>query len=142
MFDGANTDYAWAGHIGFKFPLPGSDRQRGREREAVAEAGAVRDRGHALRLQVFARLDQRFDEAEAFAAQVKRYRAAILPDVEDQRKAAQHDYRVRRIDALNLLDVYTTFLETHRSYLEALTRYRAAVTDLQTVGEDLWEIAP
>ncbi len=140
MYDGANTNYAWAGQLGLKFPLPGSDRQRGLEGEALAEAQAIQDRGHALRLRARARLWQRYDEAEALAAQLTSYNDAILPDSEDQLKAAQQEYRVRRIDALNLLDVYNTYLDTHRTYLNTLTRYRAALADLETLGEDLWEV--
>ncbi len=140
LYDGANANYAWAGQLGLKFPLPGSDRQRGLEGEALAEARAIQDRGRALRLRAQARLQQRYNEAEALAAQLASYNDAILPDVEDQLKAAQQEYRVRRIDALNLLDVYNTYLDTHRAYLNTLTRYRAVVADLETLGEDLWEV--
>lgn len=140
LVDGMDTDSAWAGQIGLKVPLPGSDRQRGRELEARAAANAVQDRGRGLELMVYARLEQRFDEAEAWRSQVQRYETQILPDVEDQRRAAQQDYRVGRIDALNLLDVYRTYLETRRDYFDSVARYRAAWVDLETFGEDLWEI--
>jgi len=140
LYDAGRSDYAWAGRIALKFPLPGSDWQRGREGEARARLRELEQQLRALRLRARARLVQRLDEARVLAGQVARYRQDILPDVEDQRQAAQLDYRVRRIDALNLLDVYTTYRETRRSYLEAVTRYRAALADLETLGEDLWEI--
>lgn len=137
---GAETDYAWAGTLSLSLPLPGTDRQRGLEGEALAQAQAAADRIRAARLSFEARLRQRYDEAAAAAAQIKSYRESILPDVEDQLKSAQQEYRVRRIDALNLLDAYRTYLATQRDYLEALASYRAALADLETWGEDLWEV--
>lgn len=139
-YDGISAEYSWAGLLNLTLPLPGTDRQNGLEAEARAESWALRDRGRRLRLQAGARLDQRYDEARSLAGQLRNFEQAILPDVEDQRRAAQQEYRVRRIDALNLLDVYNTYLDTRRDYLETVTRYRAALADLDALGEDLWEI--
>lgn len=136
----AETDYAWAGTLSLSLPLPGSDRQRGLEGEALAEARSIADRFRVARLSFEARLQQRYDEAVAAAASIKSYRESILPDVEDQLKSAQQEYRVRRIDALNLLDTYRTYIATQRNYLEALASYRAALADLETLGEDLWGV--
>lgn len=135
-----SSEDAWAGGIGLRLPLPGSDRQRGLEAEALAKVRVLQDRNRALTLNAAARLQQRREEAATLADQVRDYREAIIPDVEDQLKAAQQEYRVRRIDALNLLDVYNTYLSTRRSYVESLIRYRSAITDLETRGEDLWEL--
>ena len=134
------SDYAWAGQIGLRFPLPGSDRQQGIEAEALAELYARKDRAQAQRLAVQARLRQRLDEAAAVAQRVEDFRKILLPDTEDQLKAAQQDYRVRRIDALGLVDVFNTYVEVRRDYLAALAELRAATTDLETYGEDLWEL--
>lgn len=136
----AETEFAWAGTLSLSLPLPGTDRQRGLEREAQALAQATADRARAATTAFAARLKQRHDEAVAAEAQIKSYRLSILPDVEDQLKAAQQDYRVRRIDALNLLDAYRTYLATQRDYLEALARQRAAIADIDALGEDLWEV--
>jgi len=141
LFNGMTTDYTWAGQLRLKMPLPGSDRQNGLEDEAIAALHQTRNRAQDLRIQTVAQVQQRFDEAETLSEQIRNFKEAILPDAEDQLKAAQQDYRVRRIDALNLVDVYNTFLDTRRSYLGTLTQYRAAVTDLQTGGEDLWELS-
>ncbi|HEC13330.1 MAG TPA: TolC family protein [Acidiferrobacteraceae bacterium] len=138
--DNTRNEYAWAGVIGLKFPIPGTDRQRGLENEARASANAVQYTAQTLQYETQARLQQRIDEAITLETQIENYRDRILPDVDDQLKAARQEYSVRRIDALNLLDVYTTYLETRRSYLQALVRYRAAQTDLDTLGEDLWEV--
>lgn len=138
--DGTNNNDAWAGRIGLTFPIPGSDRQNGLEGEALAEAAALKNNAAAQRLQAHARLNQRLDESQTFDKQLRQYRDVMLPDAEDQLQAAQQEYRVRRIDALNLLDVYATYGETRRAYVETLARYRAAITDLNTLGEDLWEI--
>ena len=137
---GAETDYAWAGALSLSLPLPGTDRQRGLEGEALAAAQATADRTRAAWLSFETRILQRYDEAVAAATRIESYRASILPDVEDQLKSAQQEYRVRRIDALNLLDAYRTHLATQRDYLEALANYRSALTDLETLGEDLWEV--
>lgn len=134
------TDYAWAGTLSLSLPLPGSDLQRGREGEALSQAQATGDRARGATTAFTALLQRRYDEAVAAAAQIESYRASILPDVEDQLKSAQQEYRVRRIDALNLLDAYRTYIATQRDYLEALARQRAAIVDLETQGEDLWEV--
>ena len=85
-------------------------------------------------------LRQRVEEATGLFAQARNYRDAVLPNAEDQLKAAQQEYRVRRIDALNLLDVYNTYLTIQRDYLESLANYRGALSDIDTLGEDLWEM--
>lgn len=140
LFEAGASDYTWAGQIALRFPLPGSDRQRGIEGEALAEVYARVDRARAQRLAVQARLRQRLDEAAAAAQRVEDFRKILLPDTEDQLKAAQQDYRVRRIDALGLVDVFNTYVEVRRDYLAALAELRAATTDLETYGEDLWEL--
>lgn len=140
LFNGTTTDYAWSGQLSLKLPIPGSDRQRGNEGEAYAEFHSREARARQFVLQANARLQQQVDAVRALAAQLEDYRSSVLPDVEDQRKAAVQQYRVRRIDALNLLDIYTTYIETRRQHLETLTRYRAVIADLKTFGEDLWEI--
>lgn len=140
LFEAGVSDYAWAGQVGLRFPLPGSDRQQGIEAEALAELYAHKDRAQAQRLVVQARLHQRLDEAAAAAQRVEDFRKTLLPDTEDQLKAAQQDYRVRRIDALGLVDVFSTYVEVRRDYLAALAELRATATDLKTYGEDLWEL--
>jgi cobalt-zinc-cadmium efflux system outer membrane protein len=140
LIAGGASDYAWSGQIGLRFPLPGSDRQQGIEGEALAQMYARVDRARAQRLIVQARLRQRLDEAIAAAQRVEDFRKVLLPDTEDQLQAAQQDYRVRRIGALALVDVFNTYVEVRRDYLEALVELRAATTDLETFGEDLWEV--
>jgi len=137
---GSGSDYAWAGLLSIKLPFPGSRRYKGEVAEAVAQAMLVKDQARFLQRNFKTKLQQREDEARSLAAQLQSFSDTILPDTEDQLKAAQQSYRVRRIDALNLIDVYTTYLNTRRDYLETLVRFRAAVTDLNTFGEDLWEI--
>lgn len=140
LYYGGVADQAVAGGIGLRLPLPGSDLQRGREAEARAQAQAVQERAALLATSARAQLRQRVDDAKTLLAQVETYEQRILPDVEDELKVAQQDYRVGRIDALNLIDVYRTYLDARQSYLALLTDYRAAVADLETAGEDLWEI--
>lgn len=140
LFAGGVSDYAWSGQIGLRFPLPGSDRQQGIEAEAMAEMYAAIDRARAQRLAVQARLEQRLDEAVAAARRVEDFREVLLPDTEDQLESAQQNYRVRRIDALELVDVFNTYIDVRREYLDALVELRAATTDLETFGEDLWEV--
>lgn len=139
LYDGA-SDYAWAGRVGLRLPFPGSDRQQGLEAEALAEMNRVADLGQAQRLAVQTRLGQRLDEAAALAERVEDFRKVLLADAEDQLKAAQQEYRVGRIDALGLIDVFNTYVEIRRDYLETLTRLRAATADLAGFGEDLWEV--
>ncbi len=140
LYSAGEADNAWAGGVGLRLPLPGSDRQHGLEAEALAQAQAAQDRARALRLVLQGQLRQRADEAAKLEEQIRAYREVTLLDAEDQLKAAQQEYRVRRIDALNLLDVYNTYIEISRTYLDMVARYRAAVADIETWGEDLWEI--
>lgn len=136
---GVGTD-AWAGGVRLSVPLPGSDLQRGREAEARAEQNRASDIAAAVAVRVDKLLRQRVEEATGLFAQARNYRDAVLPNAEDQLKAAQQEYRVRRIDALNLLDVYNTYLTIQRDYLESLANYRGALSDIDTLGEDLWEM--
>ena len=140
LYDGSTTDYAWAGQVSLKFPFPGSNRQRGLEQEAQARSQATHYRVKAILDRARARLRQRAEEANALAVQLTTYQRQTLPDVDDQLKAARQAYRVRRIDNLNLMDVYRTYLETRRNYLTLLVRHRAARIDILTFGEDMWEI--
>jgi outer membrane protein TolC len=138
--DGINREDALAGQLSFKFPLPGSDRQSGLEAEAVAERYAVTDQANAQRIEVRSVFSQSLKVAHTLEKQIQDYQAVMLPDAEDQLKAARQAYRLGRIDALNLLDIYSTYSEIQQSYLETLVRYRAVITDLQTLGEALWEV--
>jgi outer membrane protein TolC len=138
--DGTNREDALAGQLSFKFPLPGSDRQSGLEAEALAQRYAVTDQAQAQRIEARSLFSQSLQVARALDKQLRDYQAAMLPDAEDQLKAARQAYRVSRIDALNLLDVYTTYTDIQKSHLETLVRYRVVMTDLQTLGEDLWEV--
>lgn len=134
------SDYAWAGRLALRLPIPGSDLQQGREAEARAEMDRSGDRARAQYLTVKSSLGRRLDEAKTLERRVGDFRKLLLPDAEDQLKAAQQDYRVGRIDALSLTDVFATYVDIHREYLDALLRLRAAIADLQTLGEDLWEL--
>ncbi|HEB59406.1 MAG TPA: TolC family protein [Gammaproteobacteria bacterium] len=140
VLDNGNRTDSWAGSVSVSMPLPGSDRQDGLEAEALARFYTISDQATARRLHIDASFRQRLDEAYALDAQLRQFRESILPDADDQLKAAQQAYRVRSIDALNLLDVFATYTEARRGYLEVLVRYRAAITDLETLGEDLWEV--
>ncbi len=138
--DGVNREDAWAGRLSFKLPLPGSDRQSGLEAEALAQRYAITDEAEAQRLEARSLFYQSMKIARTLDEQLQDYQAVMLPDAEDQLKAARQAYRVGRIDALNLLDVYTTYLDIQLSYLETLVRYRGVVVDLETQGEALWEV--
>jgi len=140
LYDRIDSEYTWAATLGFKLPLPGSDRQSGLEAEAKANSLALRDQSRALQMSALEKFKARIDQARSLATQLQTYNDTILLDVQDERKAAEQAYRVRRIDALNLLDVYSTFLEMQRTYFETIVRYRAALADLNALGEDLWEI--
>ncbi len=140
LFDNNNIDYAWAGQVSLKFPFPGSDRQRGLEQEAQVMVETARNRTRALLAQIRSRLRQRIDEANTLSTQLLSFREKTLLDADDQLKAARQAYSVRRIDALNLVDVYRTYLETRKNYYTLLVRYRSASIDIKTNGEDLWEI--
>ncbi|GMQ91879.1 MAG: hypothetical protein BMS9Abin11_1194 [Gammaproteobacteria bacterium] len=140
LFDNNNIDYAWAGQVSLKFPFPGSDRQRGLEQEAQVMVETTRNRTRALLAQIRSRLRQRVNEANTLSTQLLSFREKTLLDADDQLKAARQAYSVRRIDALNLIDVYRTYLETRKNYYTLLVRYRSASIDIKTNGEDLWEI--
>ncbi len=138
--DGINKEDALAGQLSFKLPLPGSDRYSGLEAEALAQRYAIMDRVQAQQIESRSLFRQSLKIAHTLDKQLQDFQTAMLPDAEDQLKAARQAYRVGRIDALNLLDVYATYSDIQRSYLETLVRYRAVVTDLQTLGEALWEV--
>ncbi len=140
LYDRIDSEYTWAATLGLKLPLPGSDRQSGLEAEAKANSLALRDQSRALQMNALEKFKARIDQARSLEKQLQTYDDTILLDVQDERKAAEQAYRVRRIDALNLLDVYSTFLEMQRTYFETIVRYRAALADLDALGEDLWEI--
>ena len=106
----------------------------------MAQRYAATDQAQAQRIEARSMYSQSLKVAHTLDKQLQDYKSVILLDAEDQLKAARQAYRVGRIDALNLLDVYTTYSEVQQSYLETLVRYRAAVIDLQTLGEGLWEV--
>ncbi|GMR18397.1 MAG: TolC family protein [Gammaproteobacteria bacterium] len=140
LYNGVDSEFTWAATLGFKLPLPGSDRQSGLEAEATANSLALRDQSRALQMSALEKFKARIDQARSLETQLQTYADTILLDVQDERKAAEQAYRVRRIDALNLLDVYGTFLEMQRTYFETIVRYRSALADLNALGEDLWEV--
>ncbi len=67
---------------------------------------------------------------------VQTFQQSLLKDSRDALQSGITLYQNNRLDALNLLDIYRTHLETKSEYVTALYHYHVALANLESSGEN------
>lgn len=127
---------AWGFAIGISVPLYWWKKQKGEVLESEAKKEIEEISQEAVQRKVMAQIENAYSTVKAAEEQVKIFEQKLLTDVEDQLKMSITHYQYGKTDALNLLDIYRTFLTTKLEYLKSLYLYLVSLSDLEQAGEE------
>jgi len=126
----------WGFYIGVTLPVWKS-RRAGEvlEAEAAAESAALAEGQEERRLM--SRIGRSFEAVKTAEAQVRIFEQNLLKDLEDELRIGVSQYRIAKVEFLNVLDLYRTFVDARLEHLRSLYLYLTALADLEVAGEDI-----
>jgi len=126
----------WGFYIGVTLPVWKS-RRAGEvlEAEAAAESAALAEGQEERRLM--SRIGRAFEAVKTAEAQVRIFEQNLLKDLEDELRIGVSQYRIAKVEFLNVLDLYRTFVDARLEHLRSLYLYLTALADLEVAGEDI-----
>lgn len=107
-------------------PLPLFNKNQGNILAADARVVAARRNVDRIRLALQNRLADVYRQYTDAAAQVEKYRAAILPDAKETLDLVASGYRQGEFGYLELLTAQRTYFQSSLAYLEALLELKTA----------------
>lgn len=133
---------SWDIALGISVPVFGLGAIAGRVAEARAEKIALDAEGAAARSRVALEVRTAHRTMAELAAQLGRYREAILSPAEEVFRLASASYAEGEIESLELLDAQRTLQNVRQAFAETVYEHNLALIDLeQAVGTDLgWEM--
>ncbi|MHB9068738.1 MAG: TolC family protein [Sedimentisphaerales bacterium] len=124
--------------FGISIPLPIFNRNQGGKKEAAYNLSKYYELQRAARTEVMNQFNQIFTELSISHNNIKELKTNILPGAEEVFKASQAAYADGKIDYLNVLDAQRTYFLSQTEYLETLTVYHKAKTDMEgLVGQSI-----
>jgi outer membrane protein TolC len=127
---------SWGFAIGVSVPLYWWKRQKGEVLESEAKKAIEEISQEAVQMKIMARIENAYSAVKASEEQAKIFEQKLLAEVEDQLKMSITNYQYGKTDALNLLDIYRTYLTTKLEYLKSLYLYLVSLSDLEQAGEE------
>jgi len=127
---------SWGFAIGVSVPLYWWKKQKGEVLESEAKKEIEEISAEAVQRKVIAQIENAYSAVKAAEEQVKIFEQKLLAEVEDQLRMSITNYQYGKTDALNLLDIYRTYLTTKLEYLKSLYLYLVSVSDLEQAGEE------
>jgi outer membrane protein TolC len=67
---------------------------------------------------------------------VRIFEQNLLKDLEDEFRIGVSQYRIAKVEFLNVLDLYRTYVEARLERLKSLYLYLTSLADLEVAGED------
>jgi cobalt-zinc-cadmium efflux system outer membrane protein len=132
---GTEVDGYWQIEIGFTFPLVFWKRPRGETMEARAVLEKSEILRQAIDRNVLTAIQVAYRNVKTAEERVRVYESTLLQDVDDQLQAGIVLYQNGKIDALNLLDILRSGVETKEAYTQAVFDFSAALAELEIAGE-------
>ena len=117
--------------LGLAVPLQVSDRNQAGVQEASVRLAQARENTKAAVLDARTSLSGATEQATSALAEVTALREEILPSAQNTLAAVEEGYRQGKFDYLNLLDAQRTYFDAQQQYLNALTTYHKARTDIE-----------
>lgn len=127
---------SWGFALSVSVPLYWWKKQKGEVLESEARKEIDEISEEAVRKKMMARIEIAYSAVKASEEQVKVFEQRLLAEVEDQLKMSITHYQYGKTDALNLLDIYRTYLTTKLEYLKSLYLYLVSLSDLEQAGEE------
>ncbi len=131
--DGDESTPVWG--AGFGVSLPIWKAPTGMMREADANIGREESNLASLQRAVRTSAEQALETVFTTRAQVHLFQVSILDDIESELRAGIDAYRADQVDALNLIDIYRTYIESRIEYGRSLYLYLTALAQLEAAGD-------
>jgi cobalt-zinc-cadmium efflux system outer membrane protein len=119
-------------------PLPVSDRNQGRIREATYMLAKTEDSRKAAEMKAFAALEEAVQRLAGAYAEATALKNKVLPGARSSFDAVSEGYRDGKFDYLLVLDAQRTLFETRGRYIESLTAHHKAKADAERlIGQSI-----
>ncbi len=126
---------------GIEFPLPLFDRNQGAIGEARATQEKSRHERRAAETEARTALAEAWQSLAASHTEATSLRDEILPGAQSAFEAAEFGYREGKFDFLQMIDAQRTLFKVKGQYLQALTTYHLARTEVERLtGAPLHDI--
>jgi outer membrane protein TolC len=79
--------------------------------------------------------EQAYETVATTRAQVHQFESSILDDTESALRTGIDAYRTGQVDALNLIDIYRTYIDSRTEYSRSLYQYLSALARLDAAGD-------
>ncbi|MCX8159563.1 MAG: TolC family protein [Candidatus Saccharicenans sp.] len=122
--------------FGLSYPLFSQKRLAGEKMLAEAEKQKADYEIQAAERFFESRLRKAAAEINQSREQLRIFEESLLQDSGAELEKALQDYRLGKIDSLNLLDLYRGFSLVHLEYYRAIYLYQAALAEFEAAGED------
>jgi cobalt-zinc-cadmium efflux system outer membrane protein len=117
-------------------PLPIFDRNQGGIKEAESEAARMHEEQRGAEVKAHAMLYAAHETLLRSHGAVVALRDEVLPRARDTFERTREGYRQGKFGYLDVLDAQRTLFDVRAQYLEALTAYHLAMTEVdRLVGE-------
>ena len=135
QFYGTSVAENWQLDVGISIPLWFWKGPRGEAREAQINLEIAKINKDAQSRNAIAAVTLAFQQIKAAEAQVHTFEQSLLNDIEDELQSGISLYRHNQLEALNLIDIYRTYVDTQIEYCRTLYNFNIAVVELEIAGE-------
>jgi cobalt-zinc-cadmium efflux system outer membrane protein len=119
-------------------PLPVFDRNQGAILEARYQLARAGEERRAAEVRVLTDLAATYAELSSAFTEATALQNEVLPGAQSAFEAFSEGYRQGKFGFLDVLDAQRTLFEARGRYIEALTAYHRAVTEMERlIGEPL-----
>jgi outer membrane protein TolC len=136
QFYGTAASGNWLVDVGISIPLWFSKGPRGEVQQAQSNLEIAKINQDAQNRHTSAAVTQAFQQIKAAEAQVQIFEQSLLNDIEDELQSGINLYRNNQLEALNLIEIYRTYVDTQIEYYRTLYNFNIAVVELEIAGED------
>lgn len=137
QFYGTSVSGYWQFELGLSIPLWFWKGPRGEVQQAQANLAIATIDQQAQTQNVIAAVTQAYQQIKAAESQVQMFQGSLLQDIEDELQAGINLYRNNQLEALSLIDIYRTYIDTQMEYYRALFNFNIAVIELEIAGEEM-----
>jgi len=125
----------WGFSLGLSLPLSKA-RAEGLQAEAAAAKGKGLIETAALERRLAVQIGTAYAEARAAGEQVQIFEQKLLGEIEAEIHNGLEQYRLGRLEAFALLDLFRSLSEARLEHLNALYLYALALAGLDAAGEE------
>jgi outer membrane protein TolC len=129
------TTNTWGTAVGIPLPLWWWKAPRGAVLEADAKLAREAVDLAAAHREARTAAEQAFESVATTRAQLHLFESSILDDIETELRSGIDTYRTGQVDALNLIDIYRTYIESRTEYSRSIYQYLAALARLEAAGD-------